>query len=207
MKTRLLLSLAFCAACLPAGAQPSQVTPPGTALKAPSDFQNVQDQRARSQALFIEAGKVINHPRCLNCHPNGKVPTQGEDLHAHIPPVHGGPDGKGRQGLLCVSCHQAKNVEATGTAFRAIPGHEHWHLAPLSMAWQGKSLGEICEQLKDTTRNGGRNLKQISEHMGKDSLVGWAWRPHAGREPAPGTQKLFGELIQAWIDTGAHCPR
>jgi hypothetical protein len=39
-----------------------------------------------------------------------------------------------------------------------------------------------------------------------DDLVAWAWRPGEGREPAPGTQELFGQLIQAWIDTGAQCP-
>jgi hypothetical protein len=26
------------------------------------------------------------------------------------------------------------------------------------------------------------------------------------REPAPGTQELLGQLIQAWIDSGAECP-
>jgi hypothetical protein len=28
----------------------------------------------------------------------------------------------------------------------------------------------------------------------------------SGRKPAPGTQKAFGELIAAWIETGAACP-
>ncbi|MEY8837886.1 Isoquinoline 1-oxidoreductase subunit, partial [Cribrihabitans sp. XS_ASV171] len=27
-----------------------------------------------------------------------------------------------------------------------------------------------------------------------------------GREPAPGSQEVFGELTRAWIDTGAACP-
>jgi hypothetical protein len=27
-----------------------------------------------------------------------------------------------------------------------------------------------------------------------------------GRDPASGNQALLGELIQAWIDTGAQCP-
>jgi hypothetical protein len=37
-------------------------------------------------------------------------------------------------------------------------------------------------------------------------LVAWGWQPGAGRDPAPGSQVLLGELIQAWIDTGAQCP-
>jgi hypothetical protein len=37
-------------------------------------------------------------------------------------------------------------------------------------------------------------------------LVGWAWHPGAGRRPAPGTQERFGEIIEAWIETGSECP-
>jgi hypothetical protein len=74
------------------------------------------------------------------------------------------------------------------------------------MAWQGKSVGEICRQLKDPNRNGGRNLAFLHEHAASDDLIAWGWQPGVGREPAPGTQRLFGELIQAWIDTGAECP-
>jgi hypothetical protein len=42
--------------------------------------------------------------------------------------------------------------------------------------------------------------------MAEDSLVGWGWLPGTGRQPAPGTQKEFGELIKAWVETGAACP-
>jgi len=80
-----------------------------------------------------------------------------------------------------------------------------WHLAPIEMAWVGLSLGGICEQFKDPKRNGSRSLPQIHEHMAHDPLVGWGWMPGAHREPAPGTQAQFGELIDAWIRTGAHC--
>jgi hypothetical protein len=75
------------------------------------------------------------------------------------------------------------------------------------MAWQGKSLGEICNQIRDPNRNGGFTLARLHAHMAEDHLVGWAWHPGKGRTPAPGTQAEFGALIQAWIDTGANCPR
>ena len=52
------------------------------------------------------------------------------------------------------------------------------------MAWVGKSLGEICEQIKDPERNGGKSMEELVHHMAEDSLVGWGWhpgvRPHAG---------------------------
>jgi hypothetical protein len=42
--------------------------------------------------------------------------------------------------------------------------------------------------------------------MAHDELVAWGWNPGAGRQPAPGNQKQFGEIIKAWIDAGAECP-
>jgi len=87
-----------------------------------------------------------------------------------------------------------------------MPGHPRWHLAPGEMAWEGKSLGQICEQLKDPARNGGRDLAALHDHMAHDDLVAWGWDPGDGREPAPGTQAIFGDLIRAWMETGAECP-
>jgi hypothetical protein len=52
----------------------------------------------------------------------------------------------------------------------------------------------------------GRDLAQIHEHMAKDDLVAYGWKPGTGRAPAPGTQERLGEVIQAWIDSGAACP-
>ena len=80
-------------------------------------------------------------------------------------------------------------------------------MAPLSMAWQQKSLAQICAQIKDPARNGGKTLAQIQEHMAHDTLVGWGWHPGGTREPAPGTQEQLGALTAAWIATGAECPR
>ncbi len=70
----------------------------------------------------------------------------------------------------------------------------------------GKSLGEICEQIKDRKRNGGKSLEEIVTHMAEDTLVGWGWDPGGGRTPVPGTQQSFGDLMKAWADTGAVCP-
>ncbi|HEU5274450.1 MAG TPA: Isoquinoline 1-oxidoreductase subunit, partial [Xanthobacteraceae bacterium] len=74
------------------------------------------------------------------------------------------------------------------------------------MAWEGKSVGEICRQIKDKDRNGGRDLAALHEHLASDDLVAYGWHPGKGRAPAPGTQQQLGELVQAWIDSGAACP-
>ena len=175
-----------------------------TSLKPAASFNKIADKNARSVALFQEAGKVITHPRCANCHPVDH-PTQADDRHPHMPVVSRGEDGHG-EGLHCASCHTAKNVWVGGTHIVTIPGNPKWALAPASMAWQGKSLGEICAQIKDPARNGGKTLAQIQQHMASDELVAWGWNPGLGRTPAPGTQAQLGDLIQAWIDTGAKCP-
>ena len=49
-------------------------------------------------------------------------------------------------------------------------------------------------------------LTALIEHIGEDHLVGWAWAPGYGRQPAPGTQKEAGALVEAWVKTGAECP-
>jgi hypothetical protein len=74
------------------------------------------------------------------------------------------------------------------------------------MAWEGRSLGQICEQIKDRARNGGRDMTQLLHHLGEDTLVGWAWSPGVGRTPAPGTQAGFGQIMRAWAEAGATCP-
>jgi cytochrome c5 len=174
-------------------------------LQPPSAFQNIGDPAQRSRALFTEIGKVLTHARCMNCHPAGDQPLQGADHRIHFPPSH--RPGLNVFGDACTACHTDRNFTVpTPTTFQSIPGHPRWELAPLSMAWEGKSLGEICRQLKDKTRNGGRDLAMLQEHIAKDDLVAWGWNPGAGREPAPGNQELAGRLAQAWIDSGAECP-
>lgn len=180
---------------------------PGVTLKSAASFTSITDPAARSVALFTEAGKVIQSPRCLNCHPVQRDPTQGDAMGAHNPPVRGGQSGHGVAGLPCLSCHGVANVPTWSDSIKSIPGDPKWALAPVEMAWQGKSLGAICAQIKAPARNGGRSLDQIHAHMASDHLVGWAWNPGEGRMPAPGTQAGFGELIRAWVDTGAKCPK
>jgi hypothetical protein len=174
---------------------------PAQTLRSVQAFASVADEKERSLALFQEAGKVITHARCMNCHPAGDRPAQGDDRHPHTPLVVRGVDNFGAVGMRCTTCHGPANFDAAG-----IPGHPEWHVAPIEMAWVGKSLGQICQQIKDPARNGGKSMEELIHHMSEDSLVGWGWHPGVGREPAPGTQQEFGALIKAWVDTGAVCP-
>ena len=174
---------------------------PADRLASVESFASIPDTAARSAALFTELGKVLTHPRCLNCHPSGDRPRQTDAMRPHQPPVERGADGMGLPAMRCPICHQAANFEPAG-----IPGNPMWHLAPREMRWEGRSLGEICVQLKDPARNGNRTPEALIEHIGTDHLVGWAWAPGGNRKPAPGTQEEARALVAAWVQTGAVCP-
>ncbi|MDR6950918.1 cytochrome c5 [Ancylobacter sp. 3268] len=170
-------------------------------LAAPADFAHIADPKARSAAYFTELGKVLTNPRCTNCHPATERPRQGDEARLHQPPVFRGLDGFGLDSMRCGSCHRRANFDPA-----RMPGHEAWHLAPPEMAWEGKTVSQICEQIKDPKRNGNRTLADLIEHIGKDTLVGWAWHPGPGRTPVPGTQAQAGALVEAWAESGAACP-
>jgi hypothetical protein len=200
MKARVLLaSSALLMSMLSASALTDDRSEP---LAAPESFAAIADKATRSAAMFTELGKVLSHPRCVNCHPAGDHPRQGELGRLHQPPVERGADGHGLAAMRCDICHQQANFDPG-----RVPGHPEWHLAPREMAWEGKTLGEICNQIKDPSRNGGRSLDDLVHHIGMDTLVGWAWAPGFGRQPAPGTQKEAGALVAAWAETGAACPK
>jgi hypothetical protein len=212
MKIKLLLTAAA-ALCFVVGAGLAvtsvSVAQNASTLRSVDEFNSIADEQARSLALFEEAGRVIQHPRCVNCHPATDRPLQGMTMHPHQPPVFRGDAGMGAVGMQCNTCHGMENIKVVGQAdtLKSIPGNPKWHLAPIEMAWEGKTLGQICEQIKDKARNGNMTMEQLIHHMAQDELVGWGWNPGEGREPVPGTQQEFGKIFKAWADTGAVCPK
>jgi hypothetical protein len=199
MRFQILVPVAALAVGVLTGSVASETAP--QALAAPESFAAIGDASARSAAMFSELGKVLTHPRCVNCHPAGDRPHQTDAGRPHQPPVWRGADGHGLPAMRCSSCHGNANFEPG-----RMPGHPEWHLAPREMAWEGKTLAEICTQIKDPARNGGRKPEDLIHHVGEDTLVGWAWAPGFGRSAAPGTQKQAGALVEAWVKTGAACP-
>jgi hypothetical protein len=155
---------------------------------------------------FMPLIPVLTHPRCQNCHTLTNFPRQGDDRHRHISNVQRGPDGHGVMALTCATCHGSGNGLLSG-----VPGaQEDWHLAPLSMGWEGLMPAEICRNLKDPKRNGNRNGKAIIDHL-NTHLVEWAWSPGNDlsgkpRSVPPISHAEFVAAAQRWVDAGAVCP-
>jgi hypothetical protein len=159
------------------------------------------DASARGAEEFVRIAEVLTSPRCLNCHPAGNAPRQGDEGRVHDFRVTRGPDDHGAPSLTCSTCHQETNQEESG-----VPGAPHWQLAPLAMAWEGLSDGELCRALLDPARNGGRSAADLLQHMTQDTLIQWAWEPGGVRTPPPLAREEFHELVRQWVARGSACP-
>jgi hypothetical protein len=166
---------------------------------------SAQRDDAASRAAFLAAYPVFMHPRCLNCHPAGDVPLQGEDSHPHLQNVKRGPDGKGLYAAKCKNCHQDKNLPGENMP----PGHPEWHLPPtnMRMVFEGKSAAQLARQLKDPKQNGGKTLDDIVYHVTYDSLViESGWNPAQGKSKPPLSHAEFAKKMREWVDKGAAVP-
>jgi len=171
-----------------------------------ADVAGAMSQRddAGARAAFLAAYTVFMHPRCMNCHPAGDAPLQGDDSRLHAQNVKRGPDGKGKYALKCANCHQATNLPGENMP----PGNPNWHLPPptMRMVFEGKSPGELCRQLKDPRQNGGKTLERLIHHVSEDKLVLWGWDPGDGRAKPPLSSSEFAQKAREWVDKGAACP-
>lgn len=158
-----------------------------------------ESARARSVAAFEQMYAVLQHPRCLNCHPKGDSPTQGEDRHRHDPAVSRGSTGIPT--IDCSTCHQAAN-SWDGQVPGATP---KWELAPPEMRWDGESKGTVCTLVRRVGIDHGRlKGEEITKHL-QTGLVLWAWDPGSRSKP-PLTYSAFMAFVEEWIANGAVCP-
>jgi cytochrome c5 len=166
------------------------------------------DSKGSASSAAVSAWNVVygvlEHPRCMNCHPAGAAPLQGDDGHAHAQNVQRGADGKGLYAMRCDACHQTENLAGA----HLPPGAPKWHLprADMPLVFEGKSSSELCRQLKDARRNGGLTPEQLYAHVDRDPLVLWGWSPGEGRTPVSTSHADFVKAMRTWIDNGCGCP-
>jgi len=163
----------------------------------------VKKDSAASVAAFKDVYKVLMSPRCLNCHPKGDVPLQGDDSHIHSMLPKRGKDGKGLFAMKCTNCHQPTNTAGVHTP----PGNKEWHLPPadMKMVFEGKTPHQLAKQLINPATNGHKDLQKLIAHA-DDDLVVAAWNPGEGRTLPPLTHAQFKKAFLTWLNTGAFAP-
>ena len=118
--------------------------------------ENINKDSVESVKAFTNVYKVLMSPRCMNCHPSGNTPLQGDDNHLHAMLPQRGKDGKGIYAMKCANCHQPTNLEGLGKP----PGHPNWHLPPanMKMVFQGRTPNQLAKQLVNLKRSEERRV-------------------------------------------------
>lgn len=167
-------------------------------------YKNVNTDSAESAQAFLQVYKVLMSPRCMNCHPAGDQPLQGDDSRAHTMKVQRGKDGKGIYAAKCSNCHQPENTPGLHTP----PGNPKWHLPPadMKMVFQGRTPHQLALQIMDYNKNGHKNKKQLLEHA-RDTLVKAGWNMGEGRTPPPLSYDAFLKVWDTWIQKGGYAPK
>jgi hypothetical protein len=157
-----------------------------------------------SVKAFMEVYKVLMSPRCMNCHPSGDTPLQGDNSKLHSMFPKRGKDGKGLYAMKCANCHQPENTQG----IHMPPGNPDWHLPPanMKMVFQGRTPNQLAKQLVDRKRNGNKSLAQLLAHA-DDKLVLAGWNPGEGRSLPPMNHAEFKKAWTTWINNGAYAPK
>ena len=164
----------------------------------------INKDSVESVKAFMDVYKVLMSPRCMNCHPAGDVPLQGDDSHLHNMFPQRGKDGKGIYAMKCTNCHQPTNLEGLNKP----PGNPNWHLPPanMKMVFEGRTPAQLAKQLVNPKTNGNKTLQQLIEHA-DDGLVKAGWNPGEGRTVPPLSHEEFKKAWITWIKSGAYAPK
>ena len=167
-------------------------------------FDTVAKDSVESVEAFMDVYKVLMSPRCMNCHPSGDIPLQGDDSHLHTMLPKRGVDGKGLYAMKCANCHQPNNT----VGVHMPPGNPDWHLPPanMKMVFQGRTANQLAKQLVNPKANGNKTLQQLIAHA-DDGLVIAGWHPGEGRTLPPMSHEEFKKAWITWIEKGAYAPK
>jgi len=170
---------------------------------ASADERLVPSPEAGKKA-FLDVARVLQSPRCLNCHPAGDAPLQGDTPKPHAMNV---TRASAPAGLGCSTCHQERNSEAVGVK-GGPPGAPRWGLPgkEMPLVFQGLTPTLLCEQMKDPERNGHKDARQLLEHVEHDPLVTWGCSPGGKRTTPPLSHAAFVTAWRTWTDALRACP-
>lgn len=165
--------------------------------------------RADGLVAWARIFEVTSHPRCSNCHVGeDNLPMWSGPSYGHTRPhgmnINAGDSRIGAEYVTCGTCHAIRDG-LNDTPHAAPQVAMTWQLAPVEAAWFGKTSAEICNQLRDPKRNGGRDHLEIASHLDHDLILHWAWAPGGGREPAPYSLQEHVNDVLAWGVAGFPC--
>ena len=130
-------------------------------------------------------------------------PTYGAP-RVHGMNINAGESRIGAETVLCSTCHALR--DGLNDEPHAPPQVSmNWQLPPVEAEWFGKTSVEVCEQLRDENRNGGRSYLDIADHLDHDLILHWAWNPGGGREPAPYDLQAHVNDVLIWGVGGTPC--
>ncbi|MEO0327834.1 MAG: hypothetical protein AAF217_04475 [Pseudomonadota bacterium] len=157
---------------------------------------------------------VTSHPRCVNCHvgedniPVWSGPSYGKS-RVHGMAINADSSRIGAESLSCSTCHQTSKLPQTLPHAAPRNGMD-WRLAPVEFQWIDRTSSQICQQMRDPERNGGRDAAGLVEHILHDAelfgFISWSFAPGAGRTPAPGGLQAHLEDMAIWTAAGMPCP-
>ncbi|KNG93382.1 hypothetical protein [Pseudaestuariivita atlantica] len=174
----------------------------------------VNVSRSAGLAAWDRLHEVFVHPRCANCHVDAEGVPMWTGPSYGAPGPHGmaivaGESRIGAETLPCQTCHVTSTQPNTVAHAAPHTGME-WQLAPVEFQWVGKSPQDICAQVRDPDRNGGRDGAGLVEHILHDAaetgFITWGFNPGGGREPAPGDLQSHLDDTIAWVAAGMPCP-
>jgi hypothetical protein len=161
-------------------------------------------QIADGKRAWATVYEVLLSARCKNCHPAGSRPLQTDAGKPHAMNIS---RLSFESGLACSTCHMEKNADDYGIP-GGPPGAPHWQLPPAEtpMIFEGRTAAQLCRQLKDGKRNGGKDLTALYDHVEHDPLVLWGWKPGGDRTPPPVSHAGFVAAFKTWVISGGACP-
>lgn len=172
---------------------------------------SVADPTRDGLAAWSRIFEVVSHPRCANCHvgPSDRPMWSGPSYGAPRPHgmnIRAGESRIGAETLPCRTCHVTSQGAGPQKPHSAPQVNDAWRLAPVEAHWFGRSSAEVCAQLSDPERNGGRSVADLAAHLEHDVILHWAWSPGGGREPAPYDLETHVSDLLQWSAAGQPCP-
>ncbi len=158
---------------------------------------------------FETVRKVLQHPRCQNCHIPGDAPLQCDDGRAHGRTSCAARTDTARPACRARPATASRNPPASYGP-NMPPGRAE--LAPAAARarrWSSSASrpAELCAHRSRIRRqNGGKDLAALLEHVDDDKLVLWGWDPGVGRAPGLRAARGVRRGFRTWVAAGAPCP-